>query len=300
MGANLKEVRDRIKSVKNTQQITKAMKMVSAAKLRRAQQAIVQMRPYADKLQAMLTNILSNLEGDASTVYGQERVVEKACLVVVTSNRGLCGAFNTNIIKAAEATILEKYSDIAKNGNLTILPIGKKGNDYFKKRYTNCTKNTDYVEIFSDLSFDNIAQISKELMASFKDQEFDSIDIAYGRFKNAAMQFPECIQFLPVPKMEGTATGEEKTTKADYIFEPSKEAILDHLVPSILQTQFQKCLLDTHASEHGARMTAMDKATENADDLLKDLKINYNKARQEAITNELSEIVGGAAALEGS
>ncbi|MEL6926601.1 MAG: ATP synthase F1 subunit gamma [Bacteroidota bacterium] len=296
--ANLKEVRERIKSVKSTQQITKAMKMVSAAKLRRAQQAITQMRPYADKLNVMLTNILSNLEGDASTAFGVEREVKKAAIVVVTSNRGLCGAFNTNVIKSAVATIENKYSELAAAGNLHIYCIGKKGYDFFKKRYDESVIVADYVEIFNDLSFDNVAQVSNLLMDGFKSGSYDAIDVAYGRFKNAAMQFPESVQFLPVAKLEkkpGT-----KQIRADYIFEPGKVELLEHLVPSILQTTFQKFLLDTHASEHGARMTAMDKATENAEELLKDLKITYNKARQEAITRELSEIVGGAAALEGS
>jgi len=296
--ANLKEVRERIKSVKSTQQITKAMKMVSAAKLRRAQQAITQMRPYADKLNQMLKNILSNLEGDASTSFGEEREIKKAAIVVVTSNRGLAGAFNTNVIKSAVATIEKKYSDLAASGNLHIYCIGKKGYDYFRKRYDASMIVNDYVEIFSDLSFDNVAQVSKRLMASFEAGEYDAVDVSYGRFKNAGMQFPETAQFLPVAKLEKKEGG--KKLKADYIFEPSKEELLEHLVPSILQTTFQKFLLDTHASEHGARMTAMDKATENAEDLLKDLKISYNKARQEAITRELSEIVGGAAALEGS
>ncbi len=296
MGANLKEVRERIKSVKSTQQITKAMKMVSAAKLRRAQQAIVQMRPYADKLNSMLINILSNLEGDANTVFGQEREIQKAILVVVTSNRGLCGAFNSNIIKEANRIINSKYAAQKESGNLTILCIGKKGYDYFKKRFPADKLITDYVELFNDLSFDNVAQVSQRLMDAFEAVEYDAIEVAYGRFKNAAMQFPEVAQFLPVKKLEKTSG---KKGKADYIFEPDKESLLDHLVPSILQTQFQKFLLDTHASEHGARMTAMDSATENAEDLMKELKISYNKARQEAITKELSEIVGGAAALEG-
>ena len=296
--ANLKEVRERIKSVKSTQQITKAMKMVSAAKLRRAQQAITQMRPYADKLNQMLKNILSNLEGSANTSFGEEREIKNAAIVVVTSNRGLAGAFNTNVIKAAAATIEKKYSDLAASGNLHIYCIGKKGYDYFRKRYDASIIVNDYVEIFSDLSFDNVAQVSKRLMASFEAGEYDAIDVSYGRFKNAGMQFPETAQFLPVAKLEKKEGG--KKIKADYIFEPNKVELLEHLVPSILQTTFQKFLLDTHASEHGARMTAMDKATENAEDLLKDLKISYNKARQEAITRELSEIVGGAAALEGS
>lgn len=294
--ANLKEVRERIKSVMNTQQITKAMKMVSAAKLRKAQQAIVQMRPYANKQNEMLRNILSALGGAADTSFGKARPVQKVCMVVVTSNRGLCGAFNSSVIKAAIATIDEKYSAVRDAGNLTVLPIGKKGNDFFRKVYPNINRITDYVELFNDLSFDNVSQVSQRLMTAFSDSEFDAIDVAYGRFKNAATQFPESEQWLPVPKVE---TGGDSKGTANYIFEPNEEELLEHLVPSILQTTFQKYLLDTHASEHGARMTAMDKASENANELLNELKLSYNKARQEAITNEILEIVGGAAALEG-
>ena len=294
MGANLKEVRERITSVHSTQQITKAMKMVSAAKLRRAQQSIQQMRPYANKLNAMLTNILSNLEGDASTDFGQEREIENALMVVVTSNRGLCGAFNTNVIKAAVHTMETKFKD-AKS--VKVLCIGKKGFDYFKRRLPADQIIKDHVNIFSDLSFDNIAIVANHLMEAFSSKEYDAIDVAYGRFKNAGMQFAESEQYLPVKKLEKEPGASKR--RADYIFEPDKESLLEHLIPSILQTQFQKALLDTHASEHGARMTAMDKATENAEEMLKELKISYNKARQEAITRELSEIVGGAAALEG-
>lgn len=296
MGANLKEVRDRISSVKSTQQITKAMKMVSAAKLRRATDAIVQMRPYANKLNDMLKNILSNIEGGANTTFGQERLVESAAVVVVTSNRGLAGAFNSNVIKSAVATIDERFSEQRAAGKLTIVCIGKKGYEYFKKRYTDCTIVKDYVEIFSDLSFDNISQVSQMLMDSFAQREFDAVTVSYSRFKNAGMQFAETHQFLPVEKLEPSGGNKHR---ADYIFEPSEKELLEKLVPSILQTTFQKFLLDTHASEHGARMTAMDKATENAEELIKEMKIVYNKARQEAITKELSEIVGGAAALEG-
>ncbi len=296
--ANLKEVRERIKSVKNTQQITKAMKMVSASKLRRAQMAITQMRPYADKLNSMLKNILSNLEGNATTSFGEERAIDNVCVVVVTSNKGLCGAFNTNVIKAAVAKIEEKYTAHKAAGKLTILPIGKKGHAYFKKRYTNCPIIEDHVLLFDDLSFDNVAQVSQALMDAFEGKEFDAVHVSYGRFRNAAVQYPECVQFLPVEKLEPTG-GSQRRHKADYIFEPNKVDLLNHLVPSILQTQFQKFVLDTHASEHGARMTAMDAATENAEELVKELKISYNKARQEAITKELSEIVGGAAALAG-
>ncbi len=298
MAANLKEVRDRIESVKNTQQITKAMKMVSAAKLRRAQEAITRMRPYSNKLDAMLRNILSNLDGDAGTVFGQERPIERACLVVVTSNRGLCGAFNTNVIKQAVATIEGKFAEVYAKGQLTMLFIGKKGYEYFSKRYADSLRiNNDYVNLFDDLSFDHTKKVAQYMMDCFQEGRFDAVEVAYGQFKNAAVQNTIHVPFLPVPKIE-KEEGASKM-KADYVFEPSKEGLLEHLVPSILQTQFQKYLLDTHASEHGARMSAMDSATENANDLLRDLKITYNKARQESITNEILEIVGGAAALEG-
>lgn len=298
MAGNLKEVRDRIVSVNNTQQITKAMKMVSAAKLRRAQDAIVQMRPYANKLDAMLRNILSNLEGDAGTVFGTERPVTRACLVVITSNRGLCGAFNSNVLKAATAALNGKFADVHARGRLTVLCIGKKGYEYFNKRYADSvTINKDYVNLFDDLSFEHTQAVSTYLMDGFKEGRFDAVEVAYGEFRNAAVQDTVHVPFLPVPKIE---VSEESTAgrRADYIFEPGKEALLSHLIPSILQTQFHKFNLDTHASEHGARMTAMDAATTNANELLRELKITYNKARQEAITNEILEIVGGAAALE--
>ncbi len=293
--ANLKEVRERITSVISTQQITKAMKMVSAAKLRKAQMAITQMRPFSNKLNAMLTNILSNLDGDSSVVFNQERIVKHACIVVVTSNRGLCGAFNTNVIKSAVQTINEKYADQKDNGNLTIICIGKKGYDFFRKAGYGTVVNT-YVELFNDLSFENVSKVAGEVMSSFETGKYDHVTICYGKFRNAATQTFDPEQFLPVTKLPTT---EKATKKADYIFEPNQEQLLHQLVPTILKTQFYKCVLDTHASEHGARMTAMDKATDNAQEMLKALKINYNKARQEAITRELSEIVGGAAALEG-
>lgn len=297
MGANLKEVRERIKSVISTQQITKAMKMVSAAKLRRAQDAITRMRPYALKLNEMLTHILSNLEGNVSTSFGVERDVQKVLIVIVTSNRGLAGAFNTNIMKAAKAVIADKYQAQQDNNQVHLLTIGKKGFDHFKKLYPKDRVNSEFVNLFDDLSFDNVAQVPNILMEYFENAEFDAIEVCFGRFKNAAVQFAECEQYLPVPKME--IKNEAQKSKADYIFEPNQEDLLSTLIPSILQTKFHRYLLDTHASEHGARMTAMDKATENADEILKDLRISYNKARQEAITSELSEIVGGAAALEG-
>ncbi len=303
MGANLKEVRERITSVKSTQQITKAMKMVSAAKLRKAQNAITQMRPYANKLNDMLVNILSNLEGDAVSSFGTEREIENAAVVVVTSTRGLCGAFNTNIVKEAAKIIEEKFSEHRKQKKLTIYFIGKKGFDGMKRKFADVTFNQDHLDLFKDLSFDNIATVSQLLMDEFENKTYDSVYVCYANFKNAATQVPLADQFLPVPKVEiddADLKAGAKTANADYIFEPSKEELLKHLIPSILQTKFQKYLLDTHACEHGARMTAMSKATDNAEDLIKELKITYNKARQEAITKELSEIVGGAAALEGA
>jgi len=295
--ANLKEIRARIVSVGSTQQITKAMKMVSAAKLRRAQNAIVQLRPYSNKLNSMLSNLLENTDGDSSSSFGVERSVEHVCIVVITSNRGLCGAFNSNVIKSAVATMTEKYPTQLAAGKITILPIGKRGAEFFRKRYPNLPMISDFTELFLKLESDNVARASQLVMDSFAAKKFDAVEISYGRFRNAAMQFPETERFLPVAKIEAPAGTVKK--KADYIFEPDQTSLLEHLIPSILHTQFLKCCLDTHASEHGARMTSMDKATENAEELIKGLKITYNKARQESITKELSEIVGGAAALEG-
>ena len=294
MSGKLKEVRERMKSVSSTQQITKAMKMVSAAKLRKAQDAIVRIRPYADKLNYILRNVLSAVEGDVSLNFGKERPVQHATVVVITSNRGLAGAFNTNIIKAAVKEIETRFSAQRAAGKLTILPIGKKGYDFFRRNYKDCTIIRDYITLFDNLEFDHTVMVPRLLMDQFSTGVTDSVMVFYGRFKNAATQFAETVEYLPVPKIEAATT-----RRVDYIFEPEKEILLNTLVPSILEVQFQKFLLDTHASEHGARMTAMDKATTNADDMLSALKISYNNARQEAITKELSEIVGGAAALGG-
>lgn len=298
MGANLKEVRERIKSVINTQQITKAMKMVSAAKLRRAQQAIVQIRPYSDRLNRMLKNILVNTDADGSSAYGQIRDVNNVLVVLVTSSRGLCGAFNTNILKEAMQHIEANYSDVRAAGKLHIMCIGKKGYDFARKKLGDCHIIRDHMNLFDDLSYDNVARVSGKLMSAFLDGKYDRIDVAYGRFRNAAVQYPEVEAFLPVPKPE-VHPDLANNVKANYIFEPDEDALLQSLIPNILQVQFQRFLLDTNASEHGARMTAMDKATENAGELLNDLRLSYNKARQDAITKELSEIVGGAAALGG-
>lgn len=299
MSGKLKEVRERIRSVQTTQQTTKAMKMVSAAKLRKAQDAIVKLRPYANGLQRMLGNIMSNLGSDTGTTYGEVRDVKRVLLVPVTSNRGLAGAFNTNVIKAIVARIEGEFSELYEAGNLDILPIGKKGRDFFKKRYPKANLIQDYVLLFDDLTFENVRVVAQWVMDQFTNGEYDHVEIGYAKFKNAATQIFQSEQFLPVPKVESKKDEKGKGFRADYIFEPKKEELLEELIPSILHTQFFKCTLDTHASEHGARMTAMDKATENAEELMKELRINYNKARQEAITGEILEIVGGAAALEG-
>jgi F-type H+-transporting ATPase subunit gamma len=300
MSGKLKEVRERIKSVASTQQITKAMKMVSASKLRRAQQAITEMRPYANRLDKMMKSIVANLEGDMNSPYVILRDPKKVAIVVITSNRGLCGAFNTNIIKEAIFKVEGEYSQQRAAKNVTLIFIGKKGYDVLRKKFPDCNLIKDYIDLFSDLSFDNVAKVSQMLMDNFASGEYDKVEVCYGQFRNAAVQEPKAVLFLPVSKvLEIGESGAKKASKADYIFEPGKEELLNELIPSILQTNFQKFVLDNHASEHGARMTAMDNATTNAEELMKELKINYNKARQEAITKELSEIVGGAAALNG-
>ncbi len=298
MSGKLKEVRERIKSISSTQQITSAMKMVSAAKLKKAQDSIVQLRPYAYRLNQMLINILSNLEGDVNTKLGVERDVENAVIVVVTSNKGLCGAFNANIIKVAEKSIKNDFKELYDNGNLSIMCIGKKGYEYFRKYYPKANINIDYVNAFEDLSHDAVSTISDLLMRDFEDGKIDAVKVAFARFKNAAVQFSELEQFLPVPKVEVSEKDEAKY-KSNYIFEPDKDVLLETLIPSIMHTTFQRYLLDTNASEHGARMTAMENATENAKELLGELKLEFNKARQEAITKELLEIISGATALEG-
>jgi F-type H+-transporting ATPase subunit gamma len=293
MSGALKEVRNRIKSVQSTQQITKAMKMVSAAKLRRAQDAITQMRPYAQKLQEMLSNIISNSDGDLNLALAADRSVEKVLIIVVTSDRGLCGGYNSNLIKLAKQLIHEKYSSQQAKGNVQILPIGKKGYEHFTK---NGFKVYDkYWDIFTGLSFDKVQAAAKYAMDAFSNKEMDAVEVIYSEFKNAGTQRFVAEQFLPVVKLPKVA-GQKKS---DFIFEPAKEILVNELMPKILNTQLFKAVLDAHASEHGARMTAMDKASDNANELLKSLKISYNRARQAAITTELTEIVSGAAALNG-
>lgn len=273
------------------------MKMVAASKLRRAQDKITQMRPYANKMDQMLKNILSNLEGDANTTFGIERPVERAALVVVTSNRGLAGAFNTNICKAAVTALNGELKDLAESGDVYVVCIGKKGYDYLRRRFPDLRYNTDNIDLFDDLSFEKTAKVAERLMDAFEYGTYDKVMVAYSSFKNAAVQNAQLVQFLPVVQ-EKVEKVEGSNLKADYIFEPNKTELLEYLIPSILKNTFHKFTLDTNAAEHGARMTAMDKATENAQDLLKGLKLAYNKARQEAITTQILEIVGGAAALE--
>jgi F-type H+-transporting ATPase subunit gamma len=299
MSGQLKEVRNRIKSVQSTQQITKAMKMVSAAKLRRAQDAILQMRPYAQKLQEMLTNIVSNSEGGAGMSLAAERPAEKILLIVLTSDRGLAGAFNANIIKLAKATIAEKYADQHKKGNVTIWNIGKKGYENFIKG--NFRADATFKDLFHHITFENVQNASKAAMNAFQEKQFDVVELVYSQFKNAATQRFVLERFLPIPKTVNLPAGKQdkQSFKADFIYDPSKEQLITELMPKILNTQLFKAVLDSNASEHGARMTAMDKASENANEMLRSLKISYNRARQATITTELTEIVSGAAALQG-
>lgn len=293
MAGQLKEVRNRIKSVQSTQQITKAMKMVSAAKLRRAQESITQMRPYAQKLQEMLSNIVSNLDGSMSLKLAEERAVEKVLFIVITSDRGLCGGYNANIIKLAKSTIAEKYAAQQLKGNVTVWNIGKKGFEAMTK--AGFKTDATYKDIYLNLNFENVQAAAKAAMKAFENKEFDAVEIVYSEFKNAATQRFVAEPFLPIPKTPKKAGAQ----KSDFIFEPAKEELIAELMPKILNTQLYKAVLDGNASEHGARMTAMDKASENANELLKSLKISYNRARQAAITTELTEIVSGAAALQG-
>lgn len=293
MAGQLKEVRNRIKSVQSTQQITKAMKMVSAAKLRRAQDAIIQMRPYARKLQEMLSNIVSNSDGEVGMALASERPVEKVLMIVITSDRGLAGAFNANVIKLTKATIAARYAEQHRKGNVTIWNIGKKGYEHFTKN--NFKTDASYRDIFLHLTFENVQLASRAAMKAFEESKYDVVEIVYSQFKNAATQKFEVERFLPIPRVEKKAGA----TKANFIFDPSEAELVAELMPKILNTQLYKAVLDSNASEHGARMTAMDKASENANEMLRSLKISYNRARQAAITTELTEIVSGAAALQG-
>jgi len=285
--ANLKELRSRISSVSSTMQITSAMKMVSAAKLSRAQDAIVSMRPYAEKLTQLLQDLSATVEDDLSTTLTEERELKKVLIVAISSNRGLAGAFNTNIIKKVNQLKKETYN----TQDVEVLTIGKKVNDILKKSYDIFEHHE---EIFNDLSFHNSVQISKTIMNAFEEKAFDKVVLVYNRFKNAATQIVEAEDYLP---LVAEKTEEENPQQLDYIFEPEKEEIIREMMPKALNIQLYKALRDSFASEHGARMTAMHKATENATELRDSLKLTYNKARQAAITNEILEIVAGAEAL---
>lgn len=292
---NLKEVRNRITSVSSTQQITKAMKMVAAAKLRKAQDAIITMRPYADKLDEILKNVSSSLDGSVDNPYGVEREVNKVLVIVFSSDRGLCGAFNTNVFKTAKALIADKYQSQFEAGDVVVKTIGKKAFEHFARFPEYTTDDSDY-ESYGDNAFDNFKAIAEKVMKSFVEGEYDAIELCYNEFKNAATQELKAELFLPVVE-EVDETLSYTPDPKDYIFEPSKEYIIEDLIPKSLNITFYKALLESHASEHGSRMTAMDKATDNAGELLKDLKLTYNRARQAAITTEILEIVGGAEAL---
>ncbi len=283
--ANLKEIRNRITSIGSTMQITSAMKMVSAAKLKKAQDAITAMRPYSNKLTELLQSLSTTLEGDVSSVYAQKREVNKVLLVVVTSNRGLCGGFNSTVIKKAIDLVHNTYAD----KNVDIVAIGKKANDLLSKKHNVIANNSD---LYDDLTFVNTAKIAESLMEQYALGTYDKIELVYNRFKNAATQITTNEQFLPI-----VAQITENKANLDYIFEPSKIEIIEGLIPKSLKMQLYKSVRDSFASEHGARMTAMHKATDNATELRDDLLLKYNKARQAAITNEILEIVGGAEAL---
>lgn len=285
--ANLKEIRNRITSVSSTMQITSAMKMVSAAKLKKAQDAITAMRPYAEKLTELLQNLSATLDGDVGGEFTTQREIKNVLLVAVTSNRGLCGAFNSNVIKA-----IKSRTEFYAGKNVDVYAIGKKGNDVLGKT---CTITNNESQIFDNLTFENVATIAEDLTQKFLSGQYDRIELVYNQFKNAATQIVMTEQFLPLAPMAVTAS----SSNVDYIYEPEKEEILLTLIPKSLKTQLYKGIRDSFASEHGARMTAMHKATDNATELRDQLKLTYNKARQAAITNEILEIVGGAEALAG-
>ena len=286
--ANLKEIRSRISSVGSTMQITSAMKMVSAAKLKRAQDAITQMRPYANKLTELLENLSAGLDVNDGGSYSKERVVKNVLLVTITSNRGLCGGFNSSIIKSAKDLMNDEFENV----NVEVLSIGKKSSEHFTKNDFNVVSTHD--TLFNNLTFDNVSSISEDIMQQFVDGNYDKVVLVYNQFKNAATQIIMNENYLPIQQ-----TLNQGEQIEDYIFEPGKKEIVEELIPKSLKTQLFKAVLDSYAAEHGARMTAMHKATDNASELKKDLTLTYNKARQAAITGEILEIVGGAEALNG-
>jgi F-type H+-transporting ATPase subunit gamma len=295
MAGGLKEVRERIGSVKNTMQITSAMKMVSAAKLRRAQNAITQMRPYAEKIQAILANVSATLDSSEG-IYSTKREVKTALVIVITSNRGLCGGFNNNSIKLAHAAIAKYRSEGA---SVVVLPLGKKADEALSRAGIEFAEGfgDSSLTIFDNLNFDNVSDIAQTVMDGYVSKKWDAVEITYSQFKNAAVQIPTHEAYLPL--LPQNKTEEKESVETDYIFEPNLQEIVENILPSALKTQLYKAILDSNAAEHGARMTAMHSATENAGDLLQELKITYNKARQTSITTEILEIVAGSEALGG-
>lgn len=293
--ANLKAIRIRISSVKSTRQITSAMKMVAAAKLRKAQDKIVRLRPYANKLHEILIGLTQSLsDSEDENIFGRKSAPEKVLIIVVTSNRGLCGGFNSNVIKETRRIIAEKYQQQYKSGNLWFVAIGKKGFDFLRKQKANILEEDNHV--YNTLTFENVAVIAERVMDAFTEGKFDKVEIIYNQFKNAAVQNLTVEEFLPVETSEEvTGTGQS----FDYIYEPTKEEIVQELIPKSLKIQFYKAVLDSFVAEHGARMTAMHKATDNATQLIKELTLQYNKARQASITNQILEVVSGAEALKG-
>jgi F-type H+-transporting ATPase subunit gamma len=292
---NLKAIRIRISSVKSTKQITSAMKMVSAAKLRRAQDKIVRLRPYVSKLQEILIRLTQSLaEREIENIYGRINPPEKILIVVITSNRGLCGAFNANIIKEARKIVSEKYLNQFNKGNVVFLTIGRRGYDYFRKQ--NVKMLPEQNALLNDLTFDNVAVVAGEIMKSFVKGEYDRVELVYNHFKNAAVQIITEEQFLPI---QSITPGKDQPAPVDYIYEPNEEEIVRDLIPKSLKIQFYKAVLDSFVAEHGARMTAMHKATDNATEMIRSLTLQYNKARQAAITNQILEVVSGAEALKG-
>lgn len=295
--ASLKEVRSRIQSVSSTQQITKAMKMVSAAKLRRAQEGVTRLRPYAQRLTSILANLTRTTTDEAVSEYGEVREVRRVLLIAITSDRGLAGAFNSNVFKGVNALIAKSYANLPKS-NISVMAIGKKANDYYSRR--DFKQVGDYTHVFAQLSFDTVRVAAEEAMRGFVEGSYDEVVMVYNEFKNVATQIINAEQLLPLVATEvpaGTPSTNEPANSIDYIFEPSKEEIIRSLIPLSIKTQLYKAVLESNASEHGARMTAMDKATDNAGELIKSLKLTYNRTRQAAITTEILEIVGGAEAL---
>ena len=295
--ANLKDIRTRIASVKSTQQVTSAMKMVSAAKLRKAQDAILQLRPYAEKLNEILSNVCNNLSSDVVNKFADRKTKDKILIIAITSNRGLCGGFNSNVVKRTSELLTTTFIEQAKKNKVDIIAIGKKAVDGLKSKGIKVTKG--YLEFYDQMNYESVSEIAESIMDRYSNGDYDHVELVYNQFKNAAVQNLTNEQFLPVALVSSKEESTKKTGyRLAYVFEPTMEQIVSDVIPQSLKIQFLKAVLDSVAAEHGARMTAMHKATDNAFDLIKDLKLNYNKARQASITNEILEIVSGANAMK--